>query len=453
MLRLSNVTKRIDEETLYEHVSLTAQSSERIALIGANGTGKTTLLKLIARELLPDSGTVWNDLGTPAYYREPDLGRDGSWGERAWRTLETYLRVNPPLILLDEPTRHLDHDHQEALSRWLLRLPQSLQIIVSHDLAFLDTVVNRTWWIRDQAIEDFGGPPKLATEVIEQNRVAYQRAFEAQERETRRLFLDIQSTKDQARRTEERTTDSGQRRLAKKVAKKAKSRERRLSHRMESKDYLKAPLDAHPLRFTWDHMERIPGTVLRVQDGEIGWSGPLLRHIWLNLKGGDRVRLTGPNGSGKTSLLEAICGGEGTSKGGYFHGPLGTVGRLLQVAPPDPRDVLSYFRQGIRLPMGRDRAWLQAYGFSERHLSQSVSRLSDGERMRLNMARLTAAGVSTLILDEPEHHLDGGGLEAMCRGLGEYPGTLIVVSHREALCNTLGLTIRWHVDQGTVTVS
>lgn len=452
LLRLSNITKQIDGVNLYQKVSLTAEAGEPIALIGANGTGKTTLLKILAGALRPDQGSIRNPFGDPAWYHDPDPGLTGSWGQRAWMTLEACLRTDPRFILLDEPTRHLDDTHQEALARWLLRLSHSLQIIVSHDLAFLNQVATRTWWIRNHVIEDFGGPPEFALQMVEQQEQAYRRAFEAQERETRRLFTDIQATKEQARRTESGTIDSDQRRLAKKVAKKAKSREMRLTHRMESEEYLKAPLDAHSLRFTWDHIEVVPRVVWRVEDGEVGWTHPLLRHLWLTLKGGDRVRVTGPNGSGKTSLLGAMCGNVGR-RAGYFHGPLGTIGRLYQVVDAETTDVLTYFRRGIRLPMGRDRAWLQAYGFSAKHLSQQVSELSDGERMRLNLSRLTATGVPTLILDEPEHHLDEDSLEAICRGLRRYPGTLVVVSHHETLCNSLGLSIRWHVDQGTVAVT
>lgn len=452
VLRLSNITKEIDGVALYQRVSLTAEPGERIALIGANGIGKTTLLKVIAETWRPDQGSVWNTIGAPSWYQEPDLHIDGSWGERAWKTLEQCLRTDPTLILLDEPTRHLDGDHQKMLIRWLLRLKESLQIIVSHDRAFLNQVANRTWWIRDLTIQDFGGPPEMAFQVATQQDDAYRRAFEAQQRETRRLLSDIQQTKDQARRTEEGTTDSSQRRLAKKVAKKAKSRERRLAQRMESSDYLKAPLDAHYLRFTWDHVEPIPRIVCRVEDGKVGWDAPLLDHVWLTLKGGDRVRVTGPNGTGKSSLLEAICGEE-TRRGGYFWGPIGLVGRLRQVAQDQAIGVLSYFRQGILLPHGRDRAWLQAYGFNERHLAQDVRDLSDGEKMRLNLARLTARGVPTLILDEPEHHLDADSLDTICRGLIGYPGTLVVVSHHETLLTALGLTTRWHVSQGTVEVS
>ncbi len=452
LLRLSDITKEIDGVTLYQGVSLTARPGERVALIGANGVGKTTLLKVIAETRQPNSGSVWNTLGAPGWYQEPDPHLDGSWGERAWRTLEQCLRTDPSLILLDEPTRHLDQDHQKMLIRWLLRLKTSLQIIVSHDRAFLNQVATRTWWIRDRTIQDFGGPPALAFAVVAQQDDAYRRAFEAQERATRRLLSDIRQTKDQARHTEQGTIDSGQRRLAKKVAKKAKSRERRLAQRMESPDYLKAPIDPHYLRFTWEHLAPIPRVVSRVEDGTVGWDVALLTHIWLTLKGGDRVRVTGPNGTGKSSLLEAICGGR-TRRDGYFWGPIGLVGRLHQVIPDHEVGVFSYFRQGIMLPQGRDRAWLQAYGFNERHLAQDVGELSDGEKMRLNLARLTAQGVPTLMLDEPEHHLDEDSLDTICRGLIEYPGTLVVVSHHETLLSALDLTTRWHVNQGTVEVS
>lgn len=437
---------------LYQHVSLTAEPGERIALIGANGTGKTTLLKIIAQVWQPEQGSVWNTMGSPNWYQEPDPDGDGSWGQRAWKTLEQCLRTDPSLILLDEPTRHLDEDHQTMLIRWLLRRRATLQIIVSHDLVFLNQVATRTWWIRDLTIQDFGGPPAMALEVVAQQNDAYRRAFEAQERETRRLLADIRQTKDQARRTEEGTTDSSQRRLAKKVAKKATSRERRLAQRMESSEYLEAPIDTHRLRFTWDHIDPIPRVVCRVEDGRVGWEGTLLDHVWLTLKGGDRVRVTGPNGAGKSSLLEAICGGA-TRRGGYFWGPLGRIGYLQQVLQDPAMGVLSSFRQGILLPTGQDRAWLQAYGFTERHLSQNVNDLSDGEKMRLNLARLTAQGVPTLILDEPEHHLDGDSIEAICRGLVGYPGTVVVISHHETLLRALGLTTRWHVNQGTVKVS
>lgn len=434
-----------EEQPLFADVTATAGPGARIGLIGPNGVGKSTLLKILAQELEPTGGQVENTFYPRACYWDPAADQL-SWGQAAYQQLSALLILGAAVILLDEPTRHLDRRHRRQLADWLLRQPQAVQIIVSHDLEFLDWICTETWHLTSEGLRTAELPPSQYLAACFADAEASARRYHQQQEWVHRLEDDIRQTKEQARITEEHTNSSSDRRLAKKVAKKARSREKRLNHLKESGELLDAPRDPHVLRYTWRHVEPLTGTLLRVEAGALGWLGDrLLENLYLEVRAQDRIAVTGDNGAGKSSLVEALINRFGGWHTGRWRYPERGFGYVTQVFDGRPTDTTwSYFSRRSRLSEGFGRAWLQSYGFSAQHLAAPASSLSQGEQVKLAIAAWSASGAALLILDEPEHHLDWPSLQAVSRGLSEYPGALLVVSHQPRFLTDLGMVRHWN---------
>jgi ATPase subunit of ABC transporter with duplicated ATPase domains len=441
-----------NQQPLFDDVTASLLEHQRAALIGPNGAGKSTLLQIISGEREPLRGTVVNPWHTTRLVMEPEAG-PLSWGEATWQALTAQLAARPALLLLDEPTRHLDRAHRLRLADWISRLDHTTMILVSHDLEFLDEVCHITWHLQAGRLAIAAMPPTAYLNQTQAAALAYTRRYRQQQEEIRRLEQDIRDTRQQAKSTETGTHDSAQRRYAKKVAKKAASREKRLQHRKTSGELLSAPEQAHVLRHTWDHIPKTQGTLLRWEDGSLGWDEALLRQVSLEVKAGDRIGIEGDNGSGKSSLLSALLGSFPGWTTGYQHRSPVAIGYVGQVFQADPTSTTwEYFRQRSTLSDGYGRAWLQSYGLADHHLTMPAASLSQGEQVKLQIAALSAQGVAILVLDEPEHYLDWPSLQSVVQGLKSYPGTLLVVSHQPLFLRQIGIKQRWVVSHGRVEV-
>lgn len=449
-LILSHVTFGYpNDDPLFHNVSAKVQPGDRIAIIGANGAGKSSLLRVVAGQILPTQGHVSNTLEPIGNYEDPVSSRE-SWGQSAWRALSQAITQSPALLILDEPTRHLDYRHRVTLAEWLRRLEDTAILVVSHDLAFLDQVATHTWHLHDGGITMASLDPSAYLRQRQEDEEGYRRRYRDQQETLRRLEQDVYETKEQARHSERTTHDSTQRRYAKKVAKKAKAREKRLDHWKSSDGFLDAPRVPHRLRFVWDHVVPESGRLVHLENVSFGWTTPVLEALYLAVIAGDRIGIIGDNGSGKSSVLDVLRG----VFPGWVLGRVHTsarIGMVRQVFQVDPGvTVWDCFRQRSALSEGYGRAWLQAYGFSENLLGRPAMALSHGEKVKLDVASLAAEGVPVMMLDELEHHLDWPSLESIVEGLKDYPGALLVVSHQPDFLAKLGMTKRWWVKQGHV---
>lgn len=430
---------------------MSINQGERVAVIGANGAGKSTLLKLLLQQTAPTAGQVENTFASRGVFLNPVRG-EASWGQTAWQELAGLIVSGSELLVLDEPTRHLDHRRRQQLAEWLRRVDSTV-VVVSHDLEFLDAVASITWHLTAPGFVSASKTPSEFLADQQTEREAYARRYQGQQEKIRQLEHDIQNTKLQARSTEAATTDSGQRRYAKKVAKKALAREKRLEHWKASGEMLKAPRDPHVLRHTWDHVTVHSGTLMRAEGVVLGWDRHILRDVYVTVGPRDRIAVMGNNGSGKSTLVEALLGRFPGRVEGRLRVPPVPYGYVTQVFSGSEHETTwSYFSRRSTLADGFGRAWLQSYGFFEHHLSLPVTALSQGEQVKLEVASWSAAGVSLLVLDEPEHHLDWPSLEAVSRGLSGYPGALVVISHQPRFLDRLGIDTLWTVHQGMVEV-
>ena len=381
-----------------------------------------------------------------------------SGGEQARLMLARALLDRPDVLLLDEPTNHLDADGAAWLGRWLDGFAGAV-LAVSHDRAFLDGAVTRIVELDgiDETPQDYPGCGYTAYRAEKARR--WQRLLldhEAQEKARARWEADIARTKEQARGVET-TALSGMgadklRRYAKKVAKKAKARERRLRRQMESVRWIAEPRTRPPLTLAFPSDDTAAGEpVLTAVGVTVARGGrTLLDAVGLEVCGGDRILVTGRNGAGKTTLLRTLGGRVGPDAG--FVKAAAPVGMLPQTADGLRTDVtvLDHFRAHVPVYVDDAERLLSAHLFDAEQWAAPLATLSAGELRRLLLAVLVNGPARVLLLDEPTNYLDFDALDVVEEALRAFRGTLLTVTHDGYFADRVGHTRHWHVDGGAV---
>ncbi|MBQ1119000.1 ABC-F family ATP-binding cassette domain-containing protein [Streptomyces smyrnaeus] len=480
LVNMEAVDKVHGTRTLLDAVSLGVSEADKIGVVGRNGDGKTTLIKVLARQEEPDAGRVTHagglrlgvltqhdSLDPQATVRHEVVGdmADHEWagvarirdvltglfggldmpgfpqgldtvigplsgGERRRIALAKLLIAEQDLIVLDEPTNHLD---VEGIS-WLaghLRDRRSALVCVTHDRWFLDQVATRMWDVQRGSVHEYeGGYSDYVFARAERERIA------AQE-ETKRQNL-----------------------MRKELAwlrRGAPARTSKPRFRIEAANALiegePPPRDSQELmRFA---NSRLGKTVFELEDVTVQ-AGPLvtsaapprvlLKHLTWQLGPGDRIGLVGVNGAGKTSLLRALA--DTARTGGEQASPLVAEGRIKvgktvklaylsqEVAELEPTlrvlEAVEAVRSRIDLGKGREMTASQLcerFGFAKEKQWTPVGDLSGGERRRLQILRLLMDEPNVLFLDEPTNDLDIETLTQLEDLLDGWPGSLVVISH------------------------
>ena len=236
-----------------------------------------------------------------------------SGGQKTRLMLARVLLEEPHLLLLDEPTNHLDIEMLEWLEEWLKRF-QGAALIVSHDRAFLDNTVDSILDLNPEthSIRAYKGNYTDYVEQYVKEQDKQWSAYRDQQEEIRRMKQDIVRTKEQSRHVEITTTSGqpGVRRYAKKVAKKALSREKKLDRYLESEERVEKPKSSWQMKLEFETDQNISKNVLIADNLSVGYEAdkPLLTNLSLHIRAGQRIALTGPNGAGKTTLIRTIAG-------------------------------------------------------------------------------------------------------------------------------------------------
>jgi ATPase subunit of ABC transporter with duplicated ATPase domains len=523
MLKGTDLTKSHDGAPLFDGVSLTLDDGARAGLVGANGVGKTTLLRLLAGLEGPDRGAVALGTGDRVGYLPQDvldpratiddllqralgevwevklelealeaeltdleaygeaqarfealggwavearldearrrlgiehLDRDArlgrlSGGEAARCLLAAVLLSDPTVLLLDEPTNHLDADGRTWLADWVAGFTGTL-LVVSHDRDFLDATVERVLELASTGIEVYEGGYTAYREERERRRERLALVVEAQDKRRRRLEADIAMTSRQASFSERHASGLGSdklKRYAKKVAKKSKAREHRLQRVMASEEWVRAPREAPAFKVRLEAAGQGRRLVAALRGVAVAG---VFADVDLQLHGGDRIALVGPNGAGKSTLLHVLCGVLEPSRGEVD--VRGTV-RLLPQTPvrlPGARPLLDWFREQTSLPEDEARTLLAHYRLGAEAIGRPLGRLSPGERARVHVGAMVAAGADLIALDEPTNHLDFDTLEVIEAALHAYRGTLVIASHDHALLDAVGCDRVFEVRDGAV---
>lgn len=491
LLSTRNLSFHPGHTPLLTDISVALNQGEKIGLIGHNGCGKSTLMKLLSGQLTPDEGTItpanrvvmayieqhlpeslntlsladavleklpaeqhlsemWRaemlltEMGfDPAQWQLPVTALSG--GQHTRLLLARALISQPDLLLLDEPSNHLDLPTILWLEQFLKNWRGSF-ILVSHDNALLDHVTNCTWVLRDGNVSVFRLPCTLAREALAQQDESDEHRHNAQQKEIDRIAVSAK-----------RLAIWGKVYDNEALSRKAKQMEKQID-RLQDDQVELAIGSQWQLKLTGDALraDRLCAfNQLSVVPAEN--CPPLYVTDNVSVKSGDRIAVMGANGTGKSSLLRMIWSQSQKPEVTLPDSPLVLHPRvhlgyydqkLAQLNDSDSlTDALKPFASLI--DEQRKMALISA-GFPYLRHQQAVSALSGGERARLLFVGLSLANYSLLMLDEPTNHLDMDGKLALAEEISRFEGGLILVSHDRELieksCNRF-----WYIDGNRLT--
>ena len=456
LLTLSDVGYDLPDGPLFDDVDLLLDRGDRIALVGENGAGKTTLLRLAAGQLEPDRGRVIGD--TEAGYLSQHLpdepGVPGSGGEVQRRRLDELLNRHLDLLLLDEPTHHLDIDAMAWLEHLLLSTARDAGVLfVSHDRAFLDAVATHVAFLERGTLRVEAGNYSAATERRSAQDESQLRRHKAQARDRARLQAEAgrqHSKALSAGRFNKRRAEGQPLLLAKNKAENVSNtlarRASSIAARLEREEVIEKPWqDRRRLEFVAVPTVPGPNEVLTAEGLVVRRSGrTIVQGLDLYVRRGERIALVGPNGSGKSTTLDVLSGRRAADAGTVRHGVGLRVAHADQTGEPwtgalTVGDVLREVNHAIT----DSEVWrvTAAVGVPSGP-QRPVPDLSGGERRRLTLARTAAVDAHLLVLDEPTHHLDLRAVEALEGLLESFTGTLLFATHDRRMVERIA-TVVW----------
>jgi ATP-binding cassette subfamily F protein 3 len=374
-----------------------------------------------------------------------------SGGQRTRVGLARLLVSKPSILMLDEPTNHLDIEALEWLEGFLSTYRGAV-LVVSHDRRFLDRTVRRILELDGEkhTFREYVGGYSDYEAAKTQEIQRQWGAWKDQQVEIRRLEQDIRQTKEHAMSTERATNNDHLRRLAKKVAQRAKAKEKRLQRYMDSDDRAERPDAPGQMRLEFAPSLRSGQVVVTLKDvGKAFGENWLFREAEETLMYGERVALVGPNGCGKTTLLRMIMGEVQASSGVIQVGPSVRIGYMPQQQEIlDPKDsALETIQRLVSMSESEIFNFLHYFLIFDDKVRLPTANLSYGERARLLLARLVVSGANCLLLDEPVNHLDIPSRQQFETALEGFPGAVLISVHDRAFIDRYATSL-WRIRAG-----
>ena len=352
---------------------------------------------------------------------------DLSGGQRAKVLLTKLLLQNPMILILDEPTNFLDENHINWLTGYLQNYDNAF-ILVSHDVAFLNDVVNVVYHVENAVLSRYTGDYEQFTKMYELKKLQNEKAYEKQQKEIDSLEGFVARNKARAA-----------------TANLAKSRQKKL----DKMDVIELAKEKIKPVFKFREA-RTPGKVIfQTNDLILGYDEPLTCAINVSLERGQKVAIKGVNGLGKTTLLKTLLGMLPAFSGsceldhylfpGYFEQEEKTGNKTAME---------EIWEEYPGLTNGEVRAALARCGLTTNHITSQMMVLSGGENAKVRLCKLMLMEVNFLVLDEPTNHLDLYAKEELKRAIREFRGTVLLVSHDPEFYSDW-VTHVWNVEDWT----
>lgn len=496
MLIIENLSHGFQDRELYKNINIKINKGNKIGLVGVNGSGKTTLINILTGQIICDSGTLkwegnyrvgWLDqyakidenltiyeylesafaeirekereynainerfatadpsefdilmkqandlfeyLDSHNYYSidstikkvasglgVTDLGLDTqikhlSGGQRTKVILCKLLLEAPDLLILDEPTNHLDTAHIEWLKDYLNNLDGTF-LIVSHDTTFLDAVCNTIWSVERCNIVRYTGNYSSYVRQRAEKEKTTERAIRKQEQQ-------IEKLKDFIARNSARTA----------TARQAQSRQKQLDKLEPIAKNEVPPVPKYRFLYT----PLAGDVVLKTYNLAIGYDRPLLNNINLIIRNGEKWRISGFNGIGKTTLLKTLLGEIPALGGKITLHPFVKIGYFAQdIKWDDPTrtPIGELCEEYPSVEVKELRSSLAKAGLAGKYQIRALETLSGGEQSKVKLSKFMLQSFNFIILDEPTNHLDPISKKALAKAINDFKGTVIFVSHEE----------------------
>ena len=343
-----------------------------------------------------------------------DIGLDRdvsvlSGGQRTKVLLGKLLLEKPDILLLDEPTNYLDAQHIEWLKRYLLEYENAF-ILISHDIPFLNSVINLVYHMENQQLNRYVGNYDQFQEVYAVKKAQLEAAYKRQQQE-------IASLQDFVARNKARVSTRNM----------AMSRQKKLD-KMELIQLAKEKPKPEFHFLT----ARAPGKfIFQTHDLVIGYEEPLSRPLNLTMMRGEKIALYGANGIGKTTLLKSILGLVPSLSGTVELGDYLEIGYFEQEADPNNTStcIEEIWKEFPSYTQYQVRSALAKCGLTTQHIESQVRVLSGGEQAKVRLCKLINRETNVLLLDEPTNHLDVDAKAELKRALTEYKGSILLICH------------------------
>lgn len=375
---------------------------------------------------------VANGLGLGAVGLDRDVS-DLSGGQRTKVLLVKLLLENPSILLLDEPTNYLDHPHIVWLTRYLQDYENAF-ILISHDMEFLNSVVNVIYNLDGGNLTRYTGDYENFRRMYEIQKAQELSAYKRQQAE-------IDELKDFIARNKARVATRGM----------ANSRQKQL----DKMEVLQRPTEKPKPSFQF-LMARTPSRfIVTAKDLVIGYTqdAPLTRPVSFTLERGQKIAIVGTNGLGKTTLLRTILGKQPPLSGTIEHGDYLFPGYFEQEAGRDSEETAldTFWAEFPSMENREVRLCLSKCGLTNEHITSQMRGLSGGENAKVRLAIIMNRTHNWLLLDEPTNHLDVDAKAELKRALIDYPGTILLVSHDPSFYTDF-VTDIWNVEDWTTKI-
>lgn len=343
-----------------------------------------------------------------------DIGLDKdvtelSGGQRTKVLMGKLLLEKPDILLLDEPTNYLDENHIEWLKRYLIDYENAF-ILISHDIPFLNSVVNLIYHVENAELNRYVGNYEKFQEVYEMKKAQLEAAYRKQQQE-------IEDLKDFVARNKARVATRNM----------AMSRQKKL----DKMDVIELAKEKPKPEFNFKEARASGRYIFQTEDLIIGYDKPLSRPLTLSMERGQKIALVGANGIGKTTLLKSIIGEIPPISGkttlgdylypGYFEQEKKYTDNVTCI-DEIWKEFPSYTQYEVRSALAK-------CGLTTKHIESMVKVLSGGEQAKVRLCKLINNETNVLLLDEPTNHLDVDAKEELKRALKAYKGSILLICH------------------------